>query len=284
MASRRTQRREATLARIRAERQAVVTGRTTVTPRTDPRRAKTFTPAPPPPPSTTGGGAGPIPFAQTRAGLTFAAQQREQSLTIERQNAEALARQQHRDDLVIQAAEQKFLDDQLKQRIAEERRIQAEERERTRQANISQLRIERQGTFAQLLKSGDQVRAAVFALGFGPENDAFDVRARSLGTTVQEIRGARGLKGTTQEAINRVLGRRVGTELVRPGVTIGREGITGLGPAIGAARAFVQGGADVQQLLTSAFGVGSLREGERPGISQARLAELIESVVPTGVL
>ncbi|KKM65992.1 hypothetical protein LCGC14_1485710, partial [marine sediment metagenome] len=44
------------------------------------------------------------------------------------------------------------------------------------------------------------------------------------------------------------------------------------------------GGADIQTLLTSAFGVGSLRAGERPGISQARLAELVQSVTPTGVL
>jgi hypothetical protein len=115
----------------------------------------------------------------------------------------------------------------------------------------------------------------MFALGFGPENDAFDVRARSLGTTIRELKGARALEATTEQALSRVLGREV---------DIGQEGVRGLGTAVGAARSFVQGGADVQQLLTSAFGVGSLREGERPGISQARLAELIQSVVPRGVL
>ena len=229
----------------------------------------------PTPPLPTGGGGGPTPFAQTQAGITFAA--REQRAADDRAAAreDARLRKKHQDDLAIQAAEQKFLDDQLKKRLADEAKIRAEERERTRQSNISQLRVDRQGTFAQLLASGDQARAVMLALGFGPENDAFDVRARSLGTTIRELKGARQLETTTEAALSRVLGREV---------DIGREGVRGLGTAVGAARQFVQGGADVQQLLTSAFGLGSLREGERPGISQARLAELIQSVVPTGVL
>jgi hypothetical protein len=120
----------------------------------------------------------------------------------------------------------------------------------------------------------------MFALGFGPENDAFDVRARALGTSIQELKGAPQLRITTETALNRILGPRMG-----PGaVTIGAEGVRGLGPAVKAARAFVQGGADVQTLLTSAFGVGSLREGERPGISGARLQELVEQVTVRGVL
>jgi hypothetical protein len=126
-----------------------------------------------------------------------------------------------------------------------------------------------------LMASGDQARAVIFALGFGPENDIFDVRARQLGTTVQELKGAQELRTTTQQALSRVLGRQV---------TLGREGVRGLGTAISSARAFVQGGADVQQLLASAFGVGSLREGERPGLSAARLQELVAEVTPTGVL
>ncbi len=256
-----------TLNRILEERQRVTTsGTTTSTTTTAP------SPLPPPPPS---GGGGPTPFTQTRAGVVFGAEQDRQSLLIQRQNAEALARQQQRDALIRQQQEQVFQRQQLQRRITEERQIQAETRERERQANISQLRVERQSTFAQLLQSGDQARAVMFALGFGPENDTFDVRARSLGTTIRELKGARQLETTTEAALSRVLGQSV---------DIGREGVRGLGTAIGAARSFVQGGADVQQLLTSAFGVGSLREGERPGISQARLAELIQSVVPTGVL
>ena len=233
---------------------------------------RTPPPPPPPPPAAT---RGPTPFSQTRAGAVFAAEQQRRVIAIQRQNAAALARRQQRDALIRQQKEQAFQQQQLQRRIAEERRIQVETRERERQANISQLRVERQGTFAQLLQSGDQARAVMFALGFGPENDAFDVRARSLGTTIRELKGARALEATTEQALSRVLGRDV---------DISQEGVRGLGSAVGAARSFVQGGADVRQLLQSAFAVGSLREGERPGISQARLAELIESVVPRGVL
>ena len=239
------------------------------------RRARSVPPPPPPGDGGGGGGTAPTPFSQTRAGVVFAAEQQRQSLLIQRQNAAALARRQQRDALIRQQREQAFQRQQLQRRVAEERRIRVEERERTRQANIGQLRVERQGTFAQLLASGDQARAVMFALGFGPENDAFDVRAQSLGTTIRELKGARQLETTTEAALSRVLGREV---------DIGREGVRGLGTAVGAARQFVQGGADIQQLLTSAFGVGSLREGERPGISQARLGELIQQVTPTGVL
>jgi len=256
-----------TLDRILAERRALATSGT-------PTPTPTPTPPPPPPPPPPGG-RGPTPFSQTQAGVVFRAEQERQSLAVQRQNAAALARRQQRDALIRQQREQAFQRQQLQRRIAEERRIQVETRERERQANISQLQVERQGTFAQLLKSGDQARAVMFALGFGPENDVFDVRARQLGTTIQELKGARQLGRTTALALREVLGR---------GVQITREGVLDLGAPVGAARAFVQGGADVQQLLTSAFGVGSLREGERPGISQARLGELIQSVVPRGVL
>ncbi len=255
----------ATLDRILAERRAAAAGATTTT---------TVPPPLPPPPTTTSATA-PTPFGQTAAGLTFAAEQERQSLEIQRQNAAELARTQQRDALIRQQREQAFQTNALNRRFAEEKRIRAQERERERQANIRQLRVERQGEFSRLIKSGDQVRAVIFALGFGPENDAFDARARSLGTTIQELKGARQLETTTEAALGRVLGREV---------DIGREGVRGLGTAISSARSFVQGGADVQTLLTSAFGVGSLREGEQPGISAARLGELIQQVTPTGVL
>ena len=271
----------ASIDQILRERRAAA--RRTTTPRFTPqsqrrriaqsRRQQTAPRPPPTPPG--GGGRGPTPFAQTKAGLTFAATEQRAADVRASAREDARLRKKHRDDLVIQATEQKFLDDQLKKRLADEAKVRAEERERTRQSNISQLRVERQGTFAQLLASGDQARAVMFALGFGPENDTFDVRARTLGTTIRELKGARQLETTTEAALSRVLGREV---------DISREGVRGLGSAVGAARQFVQGGADIQQLLTSAFGVGSLREGERPGISQARLGELIQQVTPTGVL
>jgi hypothetical protein len=223
---------------------------------------------------TTGVG-GPTPFAQTQEGLVFGAEQQRELIGIQSESAEALARQQHLDALEIQAAEQAFQTQQLERRLASEATIRQEERERERQANINQLRVDRQVTFSQMMREGDQVRAVMFALGYGPENDAFDVRARALGTSVQELRGAQALRTTTQEALSRVLNRDV---------TIGEEGVRGLGTAVSSARAFVQGGADIQTLLTSAFGVGSLREGEQPGLSAQRLAELIQEVTPQGIL
>lgn len=229
----------------------------------------------PPPPTSVTTTTAPTPFAQTRAGLTFAAEQQRLLLGVQRTNQEALLRQQQEQGLVLQQREQRFQQQELDRRLAAEATIRREERERTRQANISALRAERQDVFGQLMRSGDQVRAVLFALGLGPLNDAFDVRARALGTTVRELGGAQELRRTTQTALSRVLDRDV---------TIGAEGVRGLGTAISSARAFVQGGADVRTLLTSAFGVGSLREGEQPGISAERLGELIQEVVPRGVL
>ena len=239
------------------------------------RRARDSSTTRDPDRDTGGGGGGPVPFSQTEAGLRFAATTQRDLLTVQRQNAEALAKKQQADDLILLAADQKFEAAQLQKRLDDEARVRAEERERVRKSNINQLRIERQGTFSALMQSGDQARAVMFALGFGPENDIFDVRARALGTTVRELKGAQALRTTTQDALSRVLNRQV---------TIGREGVRGLGAAVKSARSFVQGGSDVRTLLQSAFGLGSLRAGERPGISAARLAELTSEVTPVGLL
>lgn len=229
----------------------------------------------PPPPVSGTTTTAPTPFAQTRAGLTFAAEQQRLLLGVQREGQEALLRQQQEGALFLQGEEQRFQQAELERRLAAEADIRKRERERQREANIAALRAERQDVFSQLMRSGDQVRAVLFALGKGPLNDAFDVRAQALGTTVRELGGAQELRRTTQTALSRVLDRDV---------TIGDEGVRGLGTAISSARAFVQGGADVQTLLASAFGVGSLREGEQPGISAQRLAELIQEVTPQGVL
>ena len=274
---RRTPTRAQEVARFQRAREAEVARRTTI-PRFMPQsqRVKASQQRVKDPPRGVGVGVGgPIPFAQTRAGLTFAAREQRAADARAAARADTAARLQHKRDLQIQRDEQAFQARELDKRLAREAQIRAEERERARKANITQLRVERQGTFAALLKSGDQARAVIFALGLGPDNDIFDVRARALGTTVQELKGAQALRTTTQEALSRVLDRQV---------TIGREGVRGLGTAIGAARSFVQGGADVRQLLISSFGVGSLRAGERPGMSAARLAELTASVTPTGLL
>ena len=228
----------------------------------------------PPPPG--GGGGGPVPFSQTKAGLEFAHQT---SLSAIRERARVdreLADKRAENDEFLQRREQKFLRDEAKEQRKRDDDIRREELQRQKDEKINTLKIERQSIFSQLLTSGDDVRAVLFALGFGPESDTFDVRAQALGVTLGELKGARGLERTTERALERVTGRT--------DIDIGAEGVRGLGSAVGSARAFIQGGADIQSLLTSAFGVGSLREGEQPGISAARLRELVTEVTPTGVL
>ncbi len=233
------------------------------------------------PPSGGGGGAGPVPFSQTRAGLIFAGQQSRELLTIQRQDAVTLAKQQDVDARARDTISRNFERAQLQSRIDADAKARADERARERVIAVNQLRAERQGVFSQLMKSGDQARAVIFGLGFGPDNDVFDARARALGTTTDEIQGVSrarfgrtSTQAITERALSRVLGR---------GVTIGREGVIGLGSAVKSARAFAQGGTDIQDLLASAFGVGSLREGGAPGISPARFQELLKEVTPTGV-
>ena len=230
---------------------------------------------PPLPPPPTSGDTQPVPFSQTQAGLAFANQQQLGLLAIQRQNEETLARQQQRNSLEIQAREQAFIAREAERQRSEQAKIRREDLARQRQESLNQLQLDREQTFADLMKSGDQVRAVLFASGFGPESQLFDVRARQLGTSLKALRGAKQLEQTTESALSRVLGRTI---------DIGRQGATNLGSALQSARSFVQGGSDIQKLLVSAFGVGSLREGEAPGISAERYGELVRSVTPTGTL
>src|SRR3990172_8935132 len=249
-------------------------------------------PLPPPPSGGAGGSTQPVPFSQTQAGLAFVNQQQLGLLEIQRQNEENLARQQQRNTLEIQAREQTFIAREAERQRAEQAKIRREELARQRQESLNQLQLDREQTFADLMKSGDQVRAVLFASGYGPENQLFDVRARQLGTTLAALKGARELETTTEAALSRVLGRTV---------DIGKYGASGLGAAVQSARSFVQGGADIQKLLVSAFGVGSTNQGafygargtsrrrfvssgEAPGISAERYTELVSQVTPRGVL
>lgn len=212
----------------------------------------TYGAPPPPPPPVTTTDFGPDPFSTTQAGILFEYQQQQNLLAQQQANALELQRRELAAD-----AERET------QRLARER-----------EKNIAQLQADREITFAALLRD-DPVRATLFALGYGPDKDVFDVRAQSLGITLGELRGARELEATQESALSKILGRAV---------DIGTQGVQGLSSAQQAARAFVQGGADIQTLLKSAFGVGSLAKGEQPGLSAARLQELIAEVTPAGVL
>ena len=128
-------------------------------------------PLPPPPGSTGGTGyTQPVPFSQTEKGLAFANQQQLGILTIQRQNEEALIRQQQKNALEIQAREQAFISREAERQRAEQGKIRREELARQKQEALNQLQLDREQTFADLMKSGDQVRAVLFASGFGPEH------------------------------------------------------------------------------------------------------------------
>ena len=154
---------------------------------------------------------------------------------------------------------------------AEEMRQQLEER---RQSDIRGLRGERQSRFVDLI-GRDQARAVLFALGLGPQADIFTARASQLESTLPALKGARTLELETEAALAQLLGKDI---------DIGAQGVSGIGPAQGAATAFQRGGLSAQQLLASAFGVGDLGTGRQPGIGADELLRIVQSVTPVGNL
>ena len=155
----------------------------------------------------------------------------------------------------------------------EDKRI-ADALEERRQSDIRGLRGERQSRFVDLI-GRDQARAVLFALGLGPQADIFTARASQLESTLPALKGARTLELETEAALAQLLGKDI---------DIGARGVSGLGPAQGAATAFQRGGLSAQQLLSSAFGVGDLGTGRQPGIGADELRRIVESVTPRGSL
>lgn len=183
-------------------------------------------------------------------------------------------REQARLQAEADAAQRSFQSEQ--DRIQREFQAQQEtqNREQERQVQAANLQAQRQQTYVELM-GRDPARAILFALGYGPEHDTFSTEAKRLGITLQPLIGAAESQKTTQDALSRLLGGNV---------SIGQYGVQGLGAPVGAARQFMQGGADVQKLLSSAFGVGSTAPGGQPGISPERLIEMLTQVTPQGEL
>ena len=155
----------------------------------------------------------------------------------------------------------------------EDKRI-ADALEERRQSDIRGLQGERQSRFVDLI-GRDQARAVLFALGLGPQADIFTARASQLESTLPALKGARTLELETEAALAQLLGKDI---------DIGAKGVSGLGPAQGAATAFQRGGLSAQQLLASAFGVGDLGTGRQPGIGADELLRIVQSVTPRGNL
>ncbi len=151
--------------------------------------------------------------------------------------------------------------------IDQDRKQQEEERRQ----QAASIQSERQRVYTDLL-GRDPVRAILFAMGIGPEADIFSTQLKSLGSTQTPLAGAGQGRLQTETALSGLLGRSV---------QLGTGGVTGLGSAEQAAQPFQSGGADIQKLLTSAFGVGGTKGA---GISAEELIQRISAVTPTGTL
>ena len=149
--------------------------------------------------------------------------------------------------------------------------IEQDRLEEDRRQQAASIQSERQRVYTDLL-GRDPVRAILFAMGIGPEADIFSTQLKSLGATQTPLVGAGQGRLQTETALSGLLGRSV---------QLGAGGVTGLGSAQQAAGAFGRGGADIQKLLTSAFGVGGTKGA---GISAEELIQRISAVTPTGVL
>jgi len=162
--------------------------------------------------------------------------------------------------------------------IASSEKIATQKITADKESQAAQIAADRQRTFVEMLGK-DPIRAVLFAMGVGPEADQFNAASQAMGQALPPLKGAQELAASASKALTGTLqkyGGGTGTD-----VTVGQQGVQNLGTPELAARAITQGGADVQTLLGSAFGVGTPEAG---GLSTARLGELVKAVVPKGVL
>jgi len=183
----------------------------------------------------------------------------------------ALIREQARLGSEESARERAVAERQAELNRAFERAQEQKRLEEERRQQAAALQAQRQEVFNSLIGK-DPVRAILFAMGIGPEADIFSTQIKSLGATQTPLAGVGQSKLQTETALSGLLGRSI---------QLGAGGVSNLGGAEQAAQAFQSGGAQVQNLLTSAFGVGGTRGA---GISAEELIQRIGAVTPTGVL
>ena len=184
--------------------------------------------------------------------------------------AAKIARITHQNKLREIAAANKAKRKEAAEQRAENRRLLKQKLARERKADITGLKAERETAYAGM--GEDEVRQTMFGLGLGDEADPFSTRAKGLKTKLDPIKGVKKTRDRQEQALGRLLGSDV---------NIGKKGVTGLGSVLQAASAWQKSDA-AKRLLSSAFGVGSLREGEAPGLSLAEQQRQIASVTPTG--
>jgi len=160
------------------------------------------------------------------------------------------------------------------ERQKELQRMQQEYEAKLRREQMLQ---ERESEYANLLGKGDSVRAVLLGLGLGGTLTPGGSKYEGLGA----IQGAEELRGKTQQALSGLQRKATG---YGADVRIGEQGVTGLGSAEQFAKTSQRGGEGIQQLLSSAFGVGSRAEGMGGGMSAEELQRRIQAVTPTGIL
>ena len=176
--------------------------------------------------------------------------------------AERALRQALQDDSQEFTTGENLLDRELR------REIQALDIAESRRAEEEKIKAERQRLFVDMI-GRDPVRAVLLALGISgpllPEGEIYE--------NLEPLQGATQLQANTETALSNLTGNEV---------AIGQTGVSGLGPLEATATTFQQGGVDIQNLLSSAFGVGNLQGAA--GISPTAVAQRIGDVTPTGAL
>jgi len=198
-----------------------------------------------------GGGFASPAFAQTEAGLRLGGQ-------LDINTIRARAAEEERIGVRLEQLRQKGA-------LTLQERQEAFQLEQQRK----QLEQERLVTIAQT-KGQDPVRAVLLSLGIGGELVPGGERFKGLGA----VQGAEAFRGRTVEALQGLTGRG--------GISIGEQGVSGLGSIEQQARTFQQGTGAGRTLLTSAFGVGD--EATGGGLATEDILRRIQEVTLQGVL
>ena len=198
-----------------------------------------------------GGGFAPPAFSGTEAGLRLGGQlniaELQERARLEERLGIRLEELRQKGALSLQERQEVFLLEQQKKQLEQERLI----------------------TIAQT-KGIDPVRAVLLSLGIGGELVPGGERFKGLGA----VQGAEEFRGRTVEALQKLTGRG--------GISIGEQGVSGLGSIEQQARTFQQGTGAGRTLLGSAFGVGD--EATGGGLSTQEIQRRVQEVTPTGVL
>lgn len=153
-------------------------------------------------------------------------------------------------------------------------RLQREEAARIERERLLQ---ERQSEYANLIGRGDSVRAVMLGLGLGGNLQPGAGKYAAL----PALEGAEEFRQQTQSALTGLQTKATGAPA---NVQIGDQGVTGLTSAEQFARTAQRGDEGIQQLLASAFGVGSRAQGMGGGISAQEFQRRVQDVTPTGIL